>query len=180
MTAALKNAVMILVAALIGAGLVWLLKPAKQVPIPVPTIHTVYDTVRTPPDTVVLRGPKVVTTDTVELVNRQTLHDTVQIAVNNPDTTARPNLWGILSLTVGKNRGDTTRTATFSVRSGKTTTSTVWTPGPLQGAWADSSGTPRLNFYPPPVCTVSLRDEGKYGLIGAGVIELGRLLLGKP
>lgn len=180
MTTAMKNVLMVLAAAAIGAGLVLLLKPSTHAPIPVPVIHTVYDTVKVPVPSVVLQGPEVVTTDTIRLVEHVTLHDTVQIPVNNPDTTARPALWPILALTVGEHRGDTTRAATYSVRSGKTTTSALWTPGPLQGGWADSTGTPRFSFYQPPVCTVSLTDKGKYGAIGAGLIELGRLLLGKP
>jgi hypothetical protein len=176
----MKSMFGILVAAAIGAGLVWFLRPAKQVVIPVPQIVTVYDTVAGPVDTLFLRGPKVVTTDTVTLVEHVTLHDTVQIPVMEPDTAKRPNLWPILSLEVGKARGDTTRLATFSLRSGKSATSLVWTPGPLQGAFSDSTPTPRLNFFPPPVCGVSLRQNLKAGVVGAAAYELGRLLLGKP
>jgi hypothetical protein len=168
-----------------GFGVAWkLAKPPVQPPIPVPVIVTVHDTVKTPVDTIFLHGPKVVTTDTVELVITQTLHDTVQIPVNNPDTLARPPIWPILALVVGEGRGDTTRVATMALRSGRTMTSTLWTPGPLHGVWADTSGTPRLSFYLPSGCAVALADKLKYGAIGGGIvgggIELLRIIFGRP
>ena len=170
----------LLVAAALGAALALLLWPSPpEPPIPLPVIVTHYDTVRTPPESVFIHGPKVVTTDTVNLVETVTLHDTVTVYVG-PDTTQRPALWPILSLTVGAKRGDTTRAATFSLRSGLTTTSSLWTPGPLAGVWADSSGVPRMQFYPPPVCTVPFMAKAKAGAVGAGIYELLRLLFGHP
>ena len=174
----MKQALGILLAAAIGAGAVWWLRPTPHPLAPPPVIVTHYDTTRAPPDSVFIKGPKTVTTDTVQLIETVTLHDTVTVYVG-ADTTQRPAIWPILSVTVGKARGDTTRTATFSLRSGVTTTSSIWTPGPLRGAWTDSVGVPRLDFYPPVVCAATFGEKVKYGAIGAGVITLGRLLLGK-
>lgn len=141
--------------------------PVKEnVPVPVPTIVTVHDTVKT---FVKIQGPKVVTTDTVQLVSHTVLHDTVQIPVNVPDTNMRPHLWPVLSAMIGEARGDSSRTLTFSLRSGKTEEATVWTPGALKSIWADSGGVPRMDFYPPPKpYSVSIWTKAKWLVIGAG------------
>ena len=138
---------------------------------PVPQIVTVYDTVR---DTVKLRGPKVVTTDTLRVIEKVIFHDTVQVQVP-ADTGRRPVLWPVLNAQIGKSRGDTTTTTTFSLRSGRTVESRIWTPGPLKSLWADSTGTPRLDFYEPntPKGTSTLTKLLWSG-IGFGVCKLAQ------
>lgn len=132
---------------------------------PIPHIVTEYDTVHT---IVTVAGPKVVTTDTVNIIQKVTLHDTVQVYLG-ADTTKRQNIWPVLSVTIGKSRGDTSHTTTFSLRSGKTVESELFTPGPLKSLWADSTGTPRMDFYdpPPPFHTSSL-TKGLWAVIGFG------------
>lgn len=133
---------------------------------PVPQITTVYDTVKT---VVTLQGPKIVTTDTIRIKETVTLHDTVQIYVG-ADTSQRPPLWPVLNATIGQSRGDTSLTTTFNLRSGKTEVTKWWTPGPLKGIYADSSGSPRMDFWPPPEpATVSLGTKIKWTLIGGGL-----------
>ena len=139
--------------------------------IPVPQIVTVHDTVR---DTVRLRGPKIVTTDTVHLVIRETLHDTVQINVNVVDTTERLPIWPVLNAQIGKSRGDTSLTTTFSLRSGKTVESRIWTPGPLKSLWADSSGTPRMDFYDPPAEKKQILPKLLWAGIGFGICKIAQ------
>ena len=153
----------------IGAVIAFFLIPRKTVIKPIPQIVTVHDTVR---DTVRLRGPRVVTTDTVHLIVRVTLHDTVQIPVN-ADSAQRPHLWPVLNAQIGKSRGDTSLTTTFSLRSGKTVESRIWTPGPLKSIWADSSGTPRMDFYPPMTQkTFGLVPKLLWSGIGFGVCRI--------
>lgn len=167
----MKGAIVIAaLAAVLGGALTRECFPKREEVLkPVPTIVTVYDTVR---DTVRLRGPRVVTTDTVQIVIRQTVHDTVQINVGC-DTLERPPLWPVLNAQIGKSRGDTSRVTTFSLRSGRPTVSRIWTPGPLRSLWADTTGTPRMDFYDPPKPPgVSLWTKVKWTVIGYGSCTL--------
>lgn len=139
----------------------------EEVPIPVPTIVTVQDTIH---DTVRIAPPRL--PPTPNIVIRVTLHTPSQIPVNVV-AAERPNLWPILNLTVGASRGDTSRTTTFSLRSGQIATSSVWTPGPLEGAWADSTMTPKLSFGEPlKPRGASLWEKSKLvlGGIGTGIV----------
>lgn len=164
------------VAAILGAALMWLLMPRKEVLTPIPVIHTVHDTVKVPLPPIYIHGPKVTSTDTLPpLIISTTFHDTVQVPVNAPDT-LRPNWWPMLSITLGEGRGDTAQVATYALRSGKTMLSRVWMPGPLQGAWTDTTGTPRLSFYPQSGYQVKLADKAKYVAIGAGLLKLLQVL----
>lgn len=108
--------------------------------IPVPSIVTVHDTVH---DTIRIRPPKL--PPAPNLVLRVTFHTPVQIPVNVV-AAERPNLWPILNLRIGASRGDTSLMTTYSLRSGQIAESRIWTPGPLRGAWADSTMTPKLDF----------------------------------
>jgi hypothetical protein len=137
--------------------------------VPVPHIVVVKDTVH---DTLrlerVTQGPKVVTTDTVQLIIRQTLHDTITIRLG-PTPEERTNVWPILALEVGRKRGDTTTVTTFSLRTAQGSIAKAWTPGPLKGIWADSTPTPRLDFWPPPEpYRVSLWTKVKWSAFGFG------------
>ncbi len=135
----------------------------KEVLKPVPSIVTVHDTVR---DTVRLKGPRVVTTDTINIVERITIHDTVQVNVG-ADTSSRQPLWPVLNAQIGKSRGDTSLVTTFSLRSGKPATSRIWTPGPLKSIWVTEGETPRLDFYEPEAKPrISLWTKGKWAAVG--------------
>lgn len=134
-------------------------------PPPIPTIVTVHDTVH---DTLEVQTPAEATTDTVQLVIRETIHDTTYINVG-PDPATRTAIWPAISLEVGPKVGDTTTVNTFELRSGRGATARVYTPGPLLGMWADSSATPRLTFGPPPAPpSVSFWTKLKWGGIGYG------------
>jgi hypothetical protein len=139
----------------------------KQIhgPAPTPRIITIRDTIH---DTLVIRQPRRVTTDTVQLVVRMTIHDTTFINVGcNP--VDRTNLWPVVALDVGKKVGDTTTVNTFSLRTGQGGTSRIYTPGPLLGVWADSTPSPRLLFGPPlKPATVSFWTKVKWAGVGWG------------
>src|SRR5437660_7807063 len=82
-----------------GAAIMYLIAPRYRAQIKiVAQIVTVYDTVR---DTVRLRGPKVVTTDTLRVIEKVILHDTVQVRIP-ADTGRRPVLWPVLNVQIGK------------------------------------------------------------------------------
>jgi hypothetical protein len=145
----------------------------KEVLKPVPSIVTIHDVVH---DTVRLKGPKTVTTDTINLIVRVTIHDTVQINVG-ADTSARQPLWPILNVQIGKSRGDTSQVTTFSLRSGQTAVSRVWTPGPVKSIWVVDNQTPRMDFYDPPASpSVSLWTKGKWTAVGYAARTLQCLL----
>src|SRR5205823_1946663 len=93
-----------LVALLAGGALAYLVFCTQRANKPVPQVVTLYDTVH---DTVRLKGPKIVTTDTLQIIEQVILHDTVQILVP-ADTARRPMLWPVLNVQVGRSRGDTT------------------------------------------------------------------------
>jgi hypothetical protein len=134
-------------------------------PPPVPMIVTVRDTVR---NTMYVRAPRRVTTDTVQLVIRETVHDTSYVNVG-PTPAERTNIWPVVGLEVGRKVGDTTTVSTFSLRTAQGSVARVYTAGPLLGIWADSSPTPRLLFGPPPQpARVSFWTKVKWGGIGYG------------
>lgn len=141
----------------------------EQVIKPVPQIVTVHDTVKVP---VQIKGPRVVTTDTVQLIIRETIHDTVQLNVN-ADSAQRPALWPVLNAQIGKSRGDTSQVITFSLRSGQTAVSKLWTPAPLRGIYADTTPTPRLDFFEPlQPRAVSLLTKIKWSSVGYAACRL--------
>jgi len=160
-----------LIALLAGGALTYLVFCVQRPGKPVPQIVTVYNTVH---DTVRLEGPSIVTTDTLQIVEQVTLHDTVQILIP-ADTARRPMLWPVLNVQVGRSRGDTTTSTTFSLRSGRSVVSRIWTPGPLKSLWADSSGTPRMDFYPSVEPKgISAATKGLWAAIGFGVCKLAK------
>lgn len=123
-------------------GFFW---PAPPPP-PIPRIVTVYDTIY---DTLRIVAPRRTTTDTVQLVTRQTVYDTVYLNLGC-DPAQRSAVWPILSVEAGKKVGDTTVVSSFSLRTGEGAVSRIWTPGPLLGVWSDTTATPRITFGPPP------------------------------
>lgn len=149
-----------------------------------PLITRVVDTVH---DTTRIRLPAPPAPGAPNLVIRETHHDVVAIAPPGPtlkpvvlvvpDTT-RPRLYPILSIAVGPRVGDTTRIETFGLQRGDGVAAAIWTPGPLLGAWADSSGTPRLVFGDPPApgcelgCKLKLVATG--GILGAASVVILR------
>jgi len=98
----------------------------------------------------------------------------VQINVNVVDTTERLPIWPVLNAQIGKSRGDTSLTTTFSLRSGKTVESRIWTPGPLKSLWADSSGTPRMDFYDPPAEKKQILPKLLWAGIGFGICKIAQ------
>lgn len=132
-----------------------------------PRIVTVRDTVR---DTLRLSVPKPgkVTTDTLQIVIRETIHDTTVIQIG-PTPEERTNVWPVLAVTVGKKVGDTTTVTTFGLRTGQGAVAKLWTPGPLLGLWVDSTATPRIDFGPPPrPSRTTFFEKVKWAAIGAG------------
>lgn len=162
----------VLALVVIGAVLGHLLFPS-HLPAPPPLITRIVDTV---PDTIRLAPPPAPRAGSPNLVIRETHHDLVTIAAPGPgirplvlvvpDTT-RPRLYPLLSLLVGRGVGDTTRVTTFGLQRGDGVTSQIYTPGPLKAVWADSSGTPRFDWYPAPAPGCELGCKLK--LVGAGV-----------
>lgn len=136
---------------LIGAAIVLIVgvrelfpkRERVQIEIPVPTIVAVHDTVH---DTLEIKQPAVVTTDTLQLLVQQTVYDTVIILSMVTDS-----VWPILSAQFGQNRGDTSKVVTFNLLTGQPALSRIWTPGPVRSIWASSNGYPRIDFYEPPV-----------------------------
>ena len=111
----------------------------------IPRIVTVHDTVHTRPQPL-----KIIehTTDTFNLVIKQTIHDTVVIHVG--DTTGNhgaglvDSIWPLLQYR--QRTRDTAEVRTFSLRTGWAGVSTVYTPGPLTALDIDSTPTPRMSF----------------------------------
>lgn len=167
-----SNLLLVIVAAILGGVLVRECFPRTvKAPIPVPSIITVHDTVH---DTVRIAPPKL--PPMPNIVMRVTLHTPSQIPVNVV-AAERPNLWPILGLTIGGSRGDTSHTTTFSLRSGQIATSSIWTPGPLRGVWADSTMTPKLDFGAPLMPQdVSLWTKVKWTSIGIASCYVARKL----
>lgn len=129
----------------------------------IPVIVTKYDTVKTTWQRVVHHT----TTDTFNLVIRETIHDTVVVNV----TDNRPKLWPVIGYTQLKR--DTASVRTFELTSGRGAALTVYTPGPLIGLYADSIPAPQMNFgtYPTPhVSTVKKLFYGGLGYLLCKVI----------
>lgn len=123
----------------------------------IPQIITKYDTVRTKwvvHDTVLK-----VTTDTFNLVETQTLYDTVVINVKDTST----NLWPIV---LYEQRADTAWLRTFELSTGRGTILRVHAPGPVLGIYADSVARPRLSYGEWPRNETSLFKKILY--IGSG------------
>lgn len=152
---------------LAGAAIVRRSKP----PIPIPTIVTVYDTV---PDTLELPPRRIVTTDTVQLVIRETVYETTYVNVGCVPEERTP-IWPVLSVQAGRFRGDTTVATTFSLRTGQGAVSRIWTPGPIRSVWVDSSATPRFEFgeFPAPHRTSTL-TKVLWASVGFGACRLTR------
>ena len=130
----------------------------------IPRIITQYDTVYTPPvyDTV-----KIATTDTVNLVIRETVHDTTVINVGQSDST-RENIFPVLHIRLGTTFGDTGQITTFSLRDGTGRVSEIFIPGYLTSLDVrPDSITPRMGFNPFPDYSVHFWDKLKYGFYGA-------------
>lgn len=130
----------------------------------IPTIVTQHDTVRVPWERVVHRT----TTDTFNLVVRETIHDTVVINVHDSTT----KLWPIVGFTQLKR--DTANVRTFELTSGRGAVLTVYTPGPLTGIYADSTPAPQMNFGTWPVQSTSTFKKLFYGSLGFGVCRVLR------
>lgn len=141
----------------IGTHYLW---PMHEVQIePVPYIVTVHDTIH---DTLRIKGPKVVTTDTVQLVIQQTIHDTIVMPTGS---------WLIAWAEIGAKRGDTSVVGTTDGR--RAAVSRIWTPGPLKSIWADTSATPRMDFYAPQAAPkTSLWAKLKWSAVGYGVCTI--------
>lgn len=127
----------------------------------IPTIVTKFDTVRTPPETLVIRH---FTTDTFNLVVRQTIHDTVVINVGR-DSTPSDSIWPLLQY--AQRSRDTAEVRTFDLQTGRGASSLIYTPGPLTAIEVVSTPTPKLAFGSWP--GVRFRDKVKYGAYGAAV-----------
>ena len=133
----------------------------------IPTIVTQQDTVRTRWTDTLWKVR--VTTDTYNLVVRETVHDTVQVYVG-ADTLARPKVWPLLSY--DQRAKDTAVVRTFDLRNGRGAESVIFTPGPLTGLYADSLAVPRLNFGSWPDQHTSWLTKLLWGGIGYGVCKL--------
>ena len=129
----------------------------------IPRIVTVYDTVVTAP---VIRRVNIATTDTVNVVIRETLHirDTIYVG---SELDSRPNINPILRGSFGSDFGDTSEVVSFSLRTGIQTTSHIFTPGYITSIEVrPDTVTPRMNFTPFPVYSVHTWDKVKYGFYG--------------
>lgn len=110
----------------------------------IPTIVTKHDTVHTTwtkHDTVKVEH---FTTDTFNLIVRQTIYDTVVINVSDN----KPDVWPLLSYrTINR---DSAYVRTFDLRTGYGAASTIYTPGPLNTLVTGSFPTPNMTFgtYP--------------------------------
>lgn len=109
----------------------------------IPRIVTVHDTVHTRPQPLRIESH---TTDTFNLVIRQTIHDTVVIHVGNSADSgyARDPIWPLLQF--HQRSRDTAEVRTFSLRTGWAGVSTIYTPGPLTSLDIDSTPTPKMSF----------------------------------
>jgi|SRR6267143_903930 len=131
----------------------------------IPVIVTKYDTITTQWRDTVYKT----TTDTFNLVVRQTIHDTIVINVGS-DTLARPRLWPIISYWSQKKDSATIRT--FDLRSGHGAESFIYVPGPLLGIIADSTPTPHLQYGEWPQFHTSKLTKIFYTGVGYGICAL--------
>lgn len=163
-----QSLLLAVLAAVLGGVLVRECFPRTiQGPIPVPTIVTVHDTTH---DTVRIAPPKL--PPMPNLVMRVTFHTPIQIRVDAPPEERSP-LWPVLNAQIGKSRGDTSQVITFSLRSGQTAVSKIWTPAPLRAIYADTTATPRLDFYEPELRrAVSLWTKVKWTSVGFGLCRV--------
>lgn len=122
----------------------------------IPTIITKYDTVQTRWRDIVHRT----TTDTFNLVVKETIHDTVVINV----TENRPALWPVLLYE--QSSRDTAMLRTFDLQSGRGASLKIFTPGPITGLYADSIARPSMNFGVWPVAHTSTIKKLFYGSLG--------------
>jgi hypothetical protein len=123
----------------------------------IPVIVTKFDTVRT---TWRIVQPAHVTTDTFNLVIKETIHDTVVINV----TEHRPALWPVILYE--QTSRDTATLRTFDLQSGRGAALKVFTPGPITGLYADSIARPSMNFGTWPSHRISLVNKLIYGSLG--------------
>lgn len=130
----------------------------------IPTIVTKYDTVHTVwHDTVKVNH---YTTDTFNLIVRQTIYDTVVINV----TDNRPRLWPLLSYrTINR---DSAFVRTFDLSTGYGAASVIYTPGPLNTLVADSFPTPNMTFGTYPEFHTSTLTKLFYGASGFALCSL--------
>lgn len=159
-----------------------LLFPTHE-PAPPPLITTIVDTIH---DTLKVPTPSRPAAGAPNLVIRETHHDLVTIAPPMPSLkplvlvmpdTSRPRLYPLLSVLVGEHVGDSTYVTTFGLQRGDGVTSTFYTPGPLKSIVADSAGTPRADWYPPPDPGCELGCKVKLVTAGAGVGTLAYIIL---
>lgn len=139
----------------------------------IPIIITKVDTVQTIPkwliDSLSRLSKTTATTDTVQLwetrtiIKTDTLRDTIFIDVK------AGNIQPILTLTTGKEFGDTGFVHTINVNTGEQAVSRFFTPGFLRAIEASDS-TPRLFFEPFKVDTVTRRKSNLLSLLIAGSI----------
>lgn len=137
----------------------------------IPQITTVHDTVH---DTLKIVVPKkVVTSDTVNVVIRETIHDTVFIT---SDTSA--DVWPILNFYRTSKSGDTTTVSTFSLKHGNGANVDLYTKRlMITGMWAGPDASPRVELTPWPICDVTLLQKLKWsGIGGAAALSLRSLL----
>jgi len=145
--------------------------------VPIPLIVTRYDTVR------------VIDTAWVATLKRDTVYKTniVERVVTTPPKTVTvvPPLNAVTSVSVGKQRGDSSLLLGVSVLPKNDGTYTImhwerqfWTPGPLHSIRMVGQ-TPAVTFYdPPPTCPLKCKAHWAGGAVL--VVELLRTVFGRP
>lgn len=160
---------------LLAFALGWLVFRRSPAPA-APRIVTQYDTVRTI-DTAWVTELKHDTVYRVNVVER--------VTHTPPETVYRvPPLTGLLALAVG-HPGDSTLLLGFHVEP-ESTHYTIrrwqyqyWTPGPLKSVGFTATGTPAVDFYPPPA-TCAWRCKAQWSGAAVLAFELLRAVLGRP
>lgn len=144
----------------------------------IPRIVTQYDTVHTLQRDTIWRTRTVrhYTTDTFNLVIRETIYDTVVVSPSS-------RLWPIVSYTM--RHRDTARVRTYDPITGHGAAVEVWTPGPLHEIQADTTPTPRMTFGTYPNTKTSggtklLYLLGGYALCSAATWANGQLRSESP
>lgn len=168
----MKNTWPILLILLIGGVLGRSLFPKKiDTGRHVPQIVTKYDTVKVDvyKKWIVHDTVTKFTTDTFNLVVKQTIFDTVVINVGQRDST-RSRLWPIVSFQV--NSRDTATVRTFNLRTGIGALSQIYTPGPLNALFADTSATPHMTFGTYPEWRTSTLTKILWGSAGFGLCSV--------
>ncbi len=139
----------------------------------IPQIVTEWDTV-TVLDTAWVTDIREVR-DTVTLVRRVTVRDTVETVVTVTDTIiAFPPVWGMRAVNVPLEWGDTMKVLGFELRGeGDRVTSRDWqadifVAGPLESLLVDSL-PPKVTFHPMPDPPCTFWCKRKHEAIGAGI-----------